>query len=124
MSNPNLSDDDKARIAHWDRIPPFDVYNQIHQYASSYNGKSLSTVACPVVPVYGFKKAVFQKKDFEESIEIDFEGFRLPIPHGYKNILKTIYGDYMQLPPKENRGKWHDGCIYNPDIPYKEFYKK
>ena len=41
----------------------------------------------------------FNAKDFESTIDADFEGHKFPIPIGYENILNTLYGDYMKLPP-------------------------
>lgn len=41
-------------------------------------------------------------KNYEESLGW-FEGKQYTIPKGYDNILRTIYGDYMQLPPMEKR---------------------
>ncbi len=62
------------------------------------------------------------KHDMEETIEVPFENLMIPIPKAYDSILKNIYGNYMEFPPLEDRGKWHDGIIqFNPDIPYKEF---
>ena len=32
-----------------------------------------------------------------------FEDEEFSVPFGYDLYLKSIYGDYMELPPKENR---------------------
>jgi lipopolysaccharide cholinephosphotransferase len=40
------------------------------------------------------------------------------IPAGYDNILHATYGDYMQFPPKEKRGVWHKGVIWDADKSY------
>ena len=34
---------------------------------------------------------------------LSFEGYDLPVPHDYDHHLRLIYGDYMQLPPVEDR---------------------
>ena len=41
--------------------------------------------------------------DFEDSIDIEFEGKKYPIPKNFDNVLTKMYGDYMQLPPEEQR---------------------
>lgn len=46
---------------------------------------------------------VFDSKDFSKTIEISFEGKRFYIMNGYDNYLKRMYGDYMQLPPKDKQ---------------------
>lgn len=40
---------------------------------------------------------------FEESFEIEFEGFMFYAFKGYKEYLRYSYGDYMKLPPAEKR---------------------
>ena len=65
--------------------------------------------ACPHCPE-ALEKGCIRKwatKDFEEYIYIPFEGQQLMIADGYKNILQSIYGDYMKLPPKEERVRKH-----------------
>lgn len=51
---------------------------------------------------YSIEKMCFNKKDFEISNHI-FEKYKFHIPKEYNKILKQIYGDYMILPPKEER---------------------
>lgn len=40
---------------------------------------------------------------FDESFEIEFEGFMFYAFSGYKDYLRLTYGDYMKLPPEEKR---------------------
>lgn len=46
---------------------------------------------------------IFKRNDFKEVKRIKFEDIEVNIPQGYDNILKSLYGDYMQLPPEEDR---------------------
>lgn len=46
---------------------------------------------------------IFRKDDFKDIKKIKFEDIEVNIPSGYDNILKSLYGDYMQLPPEEDR---------------------
>lgn len=56
----------------------------------------------------GYKiKAVWDKHLFEEYVLVDFEGGKYYIAKGYDTILKSIYGDYMKLPPEEKRERRH-----------------
>ena len=43
------------------------------------------------------------KKYFEENIKIKFEDINVNIPKEYDYILRSFYGDYMKLPPKNER---------------------
>lgn len=38
-----------------------------------------------------------------EAMWVPFEDITLPIPKGYDMYLKTLYGDYMTIPPEEKR---------------------
>lgn len=42
-----------------------------------------------------FPNYYFSKHCFDEIIMMPFEGTEVPVPVGYDEVLKTIYGDYM-----------------------------
>ena len=46
---------------------------------------------------------IFNKKEFGEVKRAKFEDIEVNIPGNYDDILKSLYGEYMQLPPKEDR---------------------
>lgn len=54
---------------------------------------------------------IYDKRWFAETVPVTLNGVELPAPKGWHRALKTIYGDYMQLPPEEKRVNTH--C--NPD---------
>lgn len=45
----------------------------------------------------------FARVDFDSYIDVDFEGHKLKAIAGCDHHLRQIYGDYMQLPPKEQQ---------------------
>ena len=45
----------------------------------------------------------YQRDDFEPAIKVPFEDFEVTIPKNYDKLLTQIYGDYMKIPPKEDR---------------------
>ena len=47
------------------------------------------------------------KSVFESDIYQEFEGGKYRVPIGYDTWLRSIYGDYMQLPPEEHRITHH-----------------
>lgn len=58
---------------------------------------------------------------FDRSISIEFEGFYFPAPSEFDSVLIEYYGrDYM-TPRREPT--LHGSMIINPEIPYKEFLK-
>lgn len=50
---------------------------------------------------------IMKKSELEETFLGDFEGRKFRIPKEYHKYLSQIYGNYMQLPPKEKRVSTH-----------------
>ena len=85
----------------------FKIVRKIDKNAKKYNGISTPVCACNVmVP------KVFKKEYFESSIDCAFEDSMLPIPVGADEVLKIQYGDYMKLPPEEQRVYKHGFKAY------------
>ncbi len=71
----------------------------------------------------------FARKDWEEMIRLKFEDTEFCAPASYDRILRTIYGDYMQLPPEEKRHGHVEGYvsvsrILDPYRDYREYQKE
>ena len=47
------------------------------------------------------------KSVFDSDIYQEFEGHQYRVPIGYDRWLRSIYGEYMQLPPEEHRVTHH-----------------
>lgn len=56
-----------------------------------------------------------------KPVDIQFEDRKFPIMKGYDSYLKVNYGDYMKLPPKEERMGGHGALRVDLEKPY---YKK
>lgn len=52
---------------------------------------------------YGYDREMLPRKIFGEYVELDFEGRKYRAIQDYDVFLKNVYGDYMQLPPVEER---------------------
>lgn len=53
-----------------------------------------------------------QKSNFDSYTELEFEGLCFCVMGGYDDYLHSIYGDYMQLPPVEQRVSHHTFNAY------------
>lgn len=53
----------------------------------------------------------YPKELFKEAVMFEFEQYMMPIPAGYDGYLKQAFGDYMKLPPEEQRLPSHDAYI-------------
>ena len=65
-------------------------------------------------PLYGLEKETQSRSDIEDYIDASFEGRKIMIFKNYNKILKTTFGDYMVVPPKEQR-KNHSLIAYWKD---------
>ena len=52
---------------------------------------------------YSYRKEIFKKEWFDDYLLMPFEGIEVRIPIGFDAYLTHVYGDYMELPPKEKR---------------------
>lgn len=63
----------------------------------------------------------FRKECYDDIIYMPFEGYSLPVPVGYDEILRGIYGDYM-TPVKGTA--FHTYPIYKEQLKHIEEWKK
>ena len=85
---------------------------KLDQLAQKYDYDTSSYV----IPAVAFDRAPEQfrrpRKDYETFVRMPFCGHLFRVPAGYEAILKANYGDYMQLPPEEERNPHHGIQIY------------
>ena len=86
--------------------------NKLNEYLLSYSYDSSKKIGSILFP--GYERMLYDKKDFGEGIELNFEDGCYICPKEYKKILEMYYGDFMTLPPEEERKGWHyNMCYYN-----------
>lgn len=59
----------------------------------------------------------YPKRIYEGVDHVTFEGIRLPVASGYREYLKLVFGDYMTLPPEEQRVPHHDIAYLDLNTP-------
>ena len=60
--------------------------------------------------LYGVGECML-KSDFENYVEVEFEGYKFPAVSCWDGYLKGLYGNYMELPP-ENKRQSHEMTVY------------
>ena len=63
-------------------------------------------------PVNTRNKRIYDKDLFENLIDVCFEGRQYQSTSLYHEFLTACYGDYMQLPPEDQRHPYHGGEYY------------
>lgn len=78
------------------------------KYSYEINSKEIINY----LAAFGFKET-FKRESFSESKDYEFEGKQISGPIDYDPVLTAIYGDYMKLPPIEERNKHHAEIVTN-----------
>jgi lipopolysaccharide cholinephosphotransferase len=73
--------------------------------ATFFNKRNDRRVVC-LYGDYRYKESV-DREDFVYLIDMEFEKCFFKVPSNYKEYLTNVYGNYMQLPPIEQRGNRH-----------------
>lgn len=69
----------------------------------------------------GYSKNVYRKEYFDQRKNATFEDGSYPIPESYHDLLQTLYGDYMQLPPPEERMVKQHAILIDLDNSYENY---
>lgn len=77
------------------------LLNDLNNTVTKYNGTGQEALACLNFP--NRKKEYIKMTDLYPLKDISFEDITAKIPNNYDTYLKTHYGDYMQLPPENQR---------------------
>ena len=84
-------------------------YNKIcRKYEKNNNCRNIITNW----PIYGYKHEIVPKEFFDDYIYKKFRNINASIPKSYDEILKIYFGDYMKLPPEEQRVSKHNMKAY------------
>lgn len=121
MSNPHLAAGDLERVRSYGGGDPKERYQWIEKESSRDNGKNSTQLWMPSCAIYGFKRDVFLRADFSNDEIVDFEGFKFPVPTGWRNVLKTAYGEWHLLPPIEKRYPWYGADFFDADVCYVDY---
>lgn len=68
-------------------------------------------VGCVIWLSWG-EKDIFPRKWFDETVLMPFDKYQFRVPKYYDEVLRHEYGDYMQLPPEEDRIGHHFYTAY------------
>ena len=69
------------------------------------------------------KKEIVPADWYGEGTVLTFEGLRVSAPKEYDKWLTQVYGDYMQLPPEEERVPHHFVDVIDLERSYLDYRK-
>ena len=79
----------------------YKIFHFAEKQMSKYNIRACSNYAALCAFVHISHK--YPKEMFEKPMYIPFEGHDMPVPQDCDIYLRILYGDYMKLPPIEER---------------------
>ena len=68
-----------------------------------------------------FSKNVYPREYILQTVSAPFEGGAYPISKHYDELLRILYGDYMQLPPPEQRGVKQHAVLIDINNSYEKY---
>ena len=88
----------------WQRVNYFDKRKWINKIDKNLKAAKLEQ-SDKIMSFMGVKlfKEIFPKKIYTKLTRYQFENMSLWGPEDYDYVLRQLYGDYMKLPPAENR---------------------
>lgn len=89
-------------------ISPKWLYGNCKRACLRYKGRLTQEVAF-LADTYP-EGSIFSKDELFPPRYLEFEGIKLPFPRELEKLLTRYYGDYMQMPPEEDR-KNHLPCV-------------
>lgn len=67
---------------------------------------------------FQYMRNEYPKETFEKAIRVPFEDFMMPVPAGYDAYLRMAFGNYMELPPEDERVPKHEAVYIDTDSAY------
>ena len=88
----------------WIPVPWLNKYQQkaMQKYRDSESG-----LLCSMASGYPYEKQCMPGEIYGNPVLLNFEGRSYYAPAKYREYLERLYGDYMQLPPEDQRENRH-----------------
>lgn len=80
---------------------------QCQQVMTQFNSKLALTDFKNLASQYAYDKEIISQDQLENTMALPFEDTRITVPKDFDTILTNIYGNYLQLPPVNQRNDKH-----------------
>lgn len=99
-------------------LGPGNIYLFFERQFTKWNKSQCRSIACPTYDFRQTGRETKEKEWYERTLMMPFENIEIPVPEGYHEVLKTLYGDNYMEPRKEQSG--HGNTIIFTDRSYKD----
>jgi len=83
------------------------LHKSVQRNMTKYNHKKNNKYMVNLASFYSHDRQTVPKEVYGEPIFAEFEGHTFPVPAQSHELLSTVYGDYMALPPEDERSAGH-----------------
>lgn len=104
-------------------LPIKTISNHIYKLIYKYDSLKDNYQYCFFIDKAKFDSAIFKREWYDKYNEYEFEDTKLYGPRDIKEYLERVYGDYMTLPPVEQRQKDVHAEIWDTEKDYTEYIK-
>lgn len=66
----------------------------------------------------------FKRELLGKGVKVDFENIKVNAPENYDEYLRVLYGDYMKLPPEDQRENHHNFHLADVNKSFREYQEK
>lgn len=80
------------------RIKPINIINKSLKWLTRYENTQKVCDICALN-----HPQIYDRDDYGKGIKVEFEDIKVNAPVNFDTLLTQIYGEYMQLPPEEDR---------------------
>ncbi|MCV3337480.1 LicD family protein [Campylobacter sp. RKI_CA19_01121] len=84
----------------------------LKNWRSTYTNNSCENIALFISECSEWNNSIMHKKYFSKTIDLCFEDENYPCMNGYGEHLRKYYGNYMKLPPEDQRIPKHGFKFY------------
>lgn len=92
------------RMKRWLKITPdFMCANRLVRFLFRIKGTGGGYAATTCLSGWNFERVLFRKEWMSSYVDVEFEGRSFPVFAGWDKLLTSHYGEYMMLPPCEER---------------------
>ncbi len=92
-----------------------------HRFAMGKERKNSEYVHTFLACTSRYKKGVYKRSWFAETVEVDFENMKVPVSAHYDELLTCMYGDYMTIPKEEDRKCKVHAILIDTERNYSEY---
>ena len=105
------------------KILPLKVLHSFLEYLMTKNTDEKSSAFCNFLGSWGLRELV-SKSVFGEPVLYKFEDSEFYGPKNSHAYLTSLYGNYMQPPPKKDQVCRHNYHYVNLNLPYRDYIKE